>query len=87
MIEKIVEAQMDKKKSTRLGAGAFPQVDRSVVTVAEGFGESDEKAYWLTRTPLQRLDAVELLREIAFSYDPTTTGLQRVLETAQFPPH
>ena len=40
----------------------FPEVDRSVVTVGSAFGESDEKAFWAGRTPLERLEAVQLYR-------------------------
>jgi len=76
-----------KKKEPEIPAlGAFPRVDRSIVTQGCALGDSDEKAFWLSRTPLDRLEAVELLREIAFGYDPATTRLQRVLETAEFPP-
>jgi hypothetical protein len=62
------------------------RVDRSIVSVGSAFGESDEKAFWLSRTPLERLEALEYMREIAFGYDPTTSRLQRVLEIAEFPP-
>jgi len=40
------------------GVMTFPRVDRSVVTVGSAFEESDEKAFWATRTPLERLEAV-----------------------------
>ena len=62
------------------------RVDRSVVITGSAFGESDEKAFWLSKTPLERLEALEYLREVAFGYDPATSRLQRVLETAEFPP-
>ena len=77
---------MEKKQPRSSGLRAFPKVDRSVVTVGNASGESDEKAFWLSKTPLDRLEAVELLRQIAYGYDPTTTRLQRLLETAEFPP-
>jgi hypothetical protein len=77
---------MTNKKPRTTGHKAFPMVDRSVVTVGSALGESDEKAFWLSKTPLDRLEAVELLRQIAYGYDPTTTRLQRLLETAEFPP-
>jgi len=77
---------MEKEQPEAPALGAFPRVDRSTVTVGNVSGESDEKAFWLSKTPLDRLEAVELLRQIAFGYDPTTTRLQRVLETAEFPP-
>jgi len=63
----------------------FPKVNRSVISVGSVFEESDEKTFWLTKTPLERLEFVELYREIAFGYDPFTTRLQRVLESAEFP--
>lgn len=67
------------------GVARFPRVDRSVVTVADLHDESDEKAFWLGKTPLERLEALEMLREIAYGYDPLTARLQRVLEVAELP--
>ena len=64
----------------------FPRVDRSVVRAASVYDESDEKAFWLSKTPLERLEALELLRQMAFSYDPATARLQRVLEVAELEP-
>ena len=77
---------MDKEEARERGSVVFPTVDRSVITVGSVFEESDEKAFWLSKTPLERLEAVELYREIAFGYDPFTTRLQRVLEIDEFPP-
>lgn len=57
------------------------KVDRTVVTVASLTDTSDEKAYWLSRTPEERLRHVELLRRI--NYGPNAAArLQRVLEVA-----
>lgn len=64
----------------------FPSVDRFVVAVGDVFAESDEKAFWLSKSPEERLEALELLRQIAYGYDPATTRLQRVIEVAEFPP-
>ena len=63
----------------------FPGVDRSKVVVGNVLDDSDEKDFWLTKTPDERLETLELLREIAYGYDSTTARLQRVLETAEFP--
>jgi hypothetical protein len=43
----------------------------------------EEKAYWLSRTPEERLEALEFLRQIAYGYDPSSARLQRVLEITQ----
>jgi len=61
------------------------KVDRKVISVGSIFDESDEKAYWLSKTPAERLEALELYRQIAYGYDPNTLRLQRVLEIAEFP--
>lgn len=70
----------------RKARSGFPGVDRSIVAVGPAFGDGDERAYWRAKSPLERLEAVELYREIAFGYDPITARLQRVLEIARFPP-
>ena len=62
----------------------FPKLDRtafSVIPLEEA--DSDEMEYWLSKTPYERLDALEILRQIFYGYDPTTTRLQRVLEITE----
>ena len=61
-------------------------MDKSTLSVVSLFEGSDEKEYWRTKTPQERLEAVELMRQINYGYDPTTTRLQRVLEVAQLKP-
>ena len=58
------------------------KIDRTVLTVASFNDESDEKAYWLTRTPHERLRHIELLRRINYGYR-ATLRLQRVFEVAR----
>ena len=75
------------KNPPSASASAEPyRVDRSIVTVGRAFGESDEKAFWLSKTPTERLEAIQYLREIAYGHDAATGRLQRVLEIAEFPP-
>ena len=38
------------------------KVDRNAFSVASVLESSDEKAYWLTKTPHERLQAAELMR-------------------------
>ncbi len=52
---------------------------RVVVLHAQGEGP-DEKAYWASRTPEERLQALEMMRQIDYGYDPATARLQRILE-------
>ncbi len=48
--------------------------------------DTEDKAYWLSRSPSDRLVALEYLRQVMYGYDPNTTRLQRVFEIATFPP-
>jgi hypothetical protein len=59
------------------------KIDKTAFTVASFFDQSDEKVYWLSITPYERLEAVELMRQIIYGYNPSATRLQRVLEITQ----
>ncbi|NIT61586.1 MAG: hypothetical protein GWN00_36910 [Aliifodinibius sp.] len=54
-------------------------MDKSQLSVSSLFDQSDEKEFWLNKSPLERLQALELIRQIIYGYDPSTTRLQRVL--------
>jgi hypothetical protein len=56
------------------------KLDRSAFSVGSISDPSDEIAYWQSRTPEERLMAVELYRQIVYGYDPATTRMQKVLE-------
>jgi hypothetical protein len=58
------------------------KVDRSTISVASLTDASDEKAYWLARTPQERLKQVEILRRINYGHR-ATARLQRVLEITE----
>jgi hypothetical protein len=60
-------------------------VDRTAYRIDALSGESDERQYWKSCTPLERLAALELMRQINYGYDPATVRLQRVLEIAKLP--
>lgn len=60
------------------------KMDKNALSVIGLSDESDEREYWQAKTPQERLEAVELMRQINYGYDPTTTRLQRVLEVTQF---
>jgi hypothetical protein len=61
------------------------KMDRRVTSVT-ALGEEDPRAetmYWLSKTPLERLIALELLRSRMASYDCTQSGPQRVYTVTQ----
>jgi len=62
------------------------RMDKTIMTVFSSFEEADaaDRAYWQSRTPLARLEALELMRQGAYGYeDPTASRLERVLEVAR----
>lgn len=67
-----------------IDTGQLPS-DRSDSTVFSSFAEREaaDRAYWHSRTPQERVAALELMRQKAYGYDPATARLQRVLEITQ----
>ena len=61
-------------------------MDKTAFSVGSLDDKGDEKAYWQSKTPEERLAAVELMRQIAYGYDPSTTRLQRVLSVTRREP-
>jgi hypothetical protein len=58
------------------------KVDRSAFSVSSLTDVSDEKAYWLARTPEERIKQVEILRRINYG-SAAAARLQRVLEIVE----
>jgi hypothetical protein len=61
------------------------RLDKTAFQVFSSFKDADaaDRVYWHSRTPEERLLAVELMRQSAYGYDPATARLQRVLEITQ----
>ena len=59
-------------------------LDKSALQV-DDLASLDESAqrYWEAKSPSERLEALEFLRQQLFAYDPTTTRLQRVLSITE----
>lgn len=62
------------------------RVDRSVIETGRVSDRKSDREYWLSRTLDERFEALEILRQIAYGYDPATERLQRVLEVVKFKP-
>ena len=58
-------------------------MDRTAFSVRSLSDEHDDKAYWKSKTPIERLEALEFMRPIIYGYDPATIRLQRVFEVAE----
>jgi len=59
------------------------RLDRSAFQIASLDDEADEREYWRAKSPAERMEALELMRQIVYGYDPATTRFQRVLEIAE----
>ena len=62
----------------------YLQFDRNSFSVSSLQESNGETEYWLSKTPEERIIAVEFLRQLMYDYDPATERLQRVFETAEF---
>ena len=62
------------------------RMDKTHFSVAHLSDESGEAAYWQTQTPHARLQALELMRQVMYGYDPDTARMDKVFEVAQLEP-
>ena len=58
------------------------QVDRTVMTVTD-LDQDDEDQFWWSRTPEERLKAIEVNRQAVYGYHNTPPRFQRLLEVAR----
>jgi hypothetical protein len=59
------------------------RLDKTKISFSDSFDNTEEREYWWSRTPEERLLQVERLRRIAYGYDEDSQGLQRVLEIVE----
>jgi len=52
--------------------------DKTAFSISSLIKQGDNKAYWLSKTPAERLQAMELMRQINYGYDPINDRMQRV---------
>lgn len=45
-----------------------------------------DNAYWHSKTPLERLEALELMRQAKYGYDPLTARVQRTIQVIDLIP-
>ena len=59
------------------------RLDRSCFQIGSLDDDSEEIEYWRSKTPAERMEALELMRQIVYGYDPATSRLQRIFEVAE----
>lgn len=55
------------------------KMDKTVLTITSLHDPSDENEYWRHQTPEARWEALELMRQVVYGYDPSTERLQRTV--------
>jgi len=59
------------------------RMDKTAFSVGPLGEDTGDRAFWLSKTPEERWEALELLRQIFYGYDPATARLQRVLRITE----
>ena len=59
------------------------RIDRKKLSVIDLHDDSGALAYWRRQSPRKRLEGLELLRQIAYPYDPHTARLPRILKVVK----
>ena len=62
---------------------SLPRVDRTAFSVVSLSEADDDKAYWRSKSVFERLQAVELMRQVIYGYQPASGRLQRIFEVAE----
>jgi hypothetical protein len=60
------------------------KIDRNSFSVTSLDKMERDTEYWLSKTPVERIQAIEFLRQQMYGYNPVTERLQRFFETAEF---
>jgi hypothetical protein len=60
------------------------RLDKTAFSVTSSFDDSETKSFWLSKTPHERLEYVEILRRMNYG-NKATARLQRILEVTERP--
>ena len=61
----------------------LPALDKSTLSVTRLGDTEEEKAYWLSRTPEERLAAIEVSRRMVYGEDAATARMVKVFEVCK----
>jgi hypothetical protein len=61
----------------------LPRINKKIIKITSLDNIEEEKQFWLSKTPLERLEAIEINRRMIYGKDRTTSRLQRLLEVAK----
>ena len=60
-----------------------PRLNKKKVTITSLNDIEEEKRYWMSRNPLERIEAIEINRRMIYGKIRVTSRLQRFFETAK----
>jgi hypothetical protein len=60
----------------------LPNLNKKIITVTALNDIEEEKRYWLSKNPLERIEAIEINRRMVYGQDKATSRLQRIIEIA-----
>ena len=61
----------------------LPRLDKQTVNVTSLDDIEEEKKYWFSKSPLERIEAIEINRRMIYGQDRVTSRLQRFFEIAE----
>jgi hypothetical protein len=64
-----------------------PRVDRTAFRVFSSFDEAEraDREFWFSKTPIERLQHTELLRELNYGREVIDAGVQRIIAVFERP--
>ena len=60
-----------------------PRLNKKIIKVTSLDDIEEEKRYWMSKSPLERIEAIEINRRMIYGQDRATSRLQRFFETAE----
>jgi hypothetical protein len=60
-----------------------PRLDKKIVRVTSLNDIDEEKRYWMSKSPIDRIEAIEINRRMIYGQDRATSRLQRFFEIAE----
>lgn len=61
----------------------IPRLDKRVVKVTSLDDIEEERKYWLSKSPSERIEAIEINRRMIYGQDRVASRLQRLLEVTE----
>jgi len=62
---------------------SLPGLNKNILKITSLDDIEEEKKYWFSKTPIERLEAIEIYRRMIYGQDRTTSRLQRFFEVSE----